>query len=133
MPFEKGNKLSEKWDLQSTIEFCEDVYMYVKNNEKCRSLTRALTELDGYDDLLCYLENKHKSEYDFKPIKLSKDIIKARIIEQSMDGDANAMISKFVLTNNHGMREKIETDNKTELSGKVETKTTISFTKGSNK
>lgn len=132
MAAHKGNKYNEIWTEEAIDLFCEDVLSYVKNNEKCRSLTKALTELDGYDDLLNYFKTKFPNK-DFRPIEIAKDIIKARIIEQSMDGDANAMISKFVLTNNHGMREKIETDNKTELSGKIETKTTISFTKGSNK
>ncbi len=108
MAFEKGNKVSEKWNLDKTIEFCEEVYSYVKNNEDCSSLTKALTELGGYDDLLCYLENKHKKEYDFKPIKESKDIVKARLIEKGLYNKVNSTMAIFILKNNHDMADKVE-------------------------
>lgn len=115
MGFEKGNKLSEKWNLEKTIEFCKEVYSYVKNNEDCSSLTKALTELGGYDDLLCYLENKHKKEYDFKPIKESKDIVKARLIEKGLYNKVNSTMAIFILKNNHDMADKVETKNDTTI------------------
>lgn len=108
MAFEKGNKISEKWTLEATILFCEEVYSYVKNNDECSSLTKALTELGGYDDLLCYLENKHKNKYDFKPIKESKDIVKARLIEKGLYNKVNPTMAIFILKNNHDMADKVE-------------------------
>ena len=108
MAFEKGNKISEKWTLEATELYCEEVYQYIKNNDDCSSLTKALTELGGYDDLLCYLENKHKKEYDFKPIKESKDIVKARLIEKGLYNKVNSTMAIFILKNNHDMADKIE-------------------------
>lgn len=124
-----GNKFNEVWTEETATLFCEDVLSYVKNNEKCRSLTKALVELDGYEELLSYFKTKFQKE--FKSISQAKQMIKARLIEQGLDGDANASMAKFVLSNNHGMSEKTESKNQTELSGEVKTKTTINFTKGS--
>ena len=109
----KGNKYNEKWTEETAISFCEDVLDYVRNNEKCRSLEKACTELDGYVDLLTYFKNKF-SEKDFRPIEIAKEIIKARLIEQGLDNEVNASMAKFVLTNNHGMSEKVE--QKTDLT-----------------
>lgn len=115
MAFEKGNKLSEKWTLDKVKDFCQEVLIYIKENEDCSSLTKALTELGGYDELLCYLENKYKSEYDFKPIKESKDIVKARLIEKGLYNKVNPTMAIFILKNNHDMADKVETKNDTTI------------------
>ena len=109
----KGNKYNEIWTEETSLQFCEDVLMYVRNNEKCRSLSKACAELDGYEEMLNYFYRKFPQQ-DFKPIKIAKEIIKSRLIEQGLDGDANASMAKFVLTNNHGMSEKVE--QKTDLT-----------------
>ena len=109
----KGNKYNEKWTEETATLFCDDVLEYVRNNDKCRSLAKACTELDGYEELLNYFKNKFP-EKDFKSITIAKEIIKARLIEQGLDNTANASMAKFVLTNNHGMSEKVE--QKTDLT-----------------
>lgn len=115
MAFEKGNKYSEKWTLDKVKDYCQDVLNYVQNNTGCRSLTTALTALNGYDDLLCYLQNKYKGEYDFKPIKEAKDICKARLVEQGLDNKVNSTMAIFILKNNHDMADKVETKNDTTI------------------
>ena len=108
MAFEKGNTASLVWTLEKTIDYCELILQYVKDNDKCRSLTTALTANNGYDDLLCYLQNKYKNEYDFKPIKEAKDLCKGRLVEQGLDNKVNPTMAIFILKNNHDMADKIE-------------------------
>ena len=103
-----GNKNNSIWTLEKTIDFCQQVYEFVLTNDDCSSLTKALTSLGGYDELLCYLEKKHKNEFDFQPIKEAKDIVKARLIEKGLYNKVNPTMAIFILKNNHDMADKIE-------------------------
>ena len=125
----KKNNNAERWTLESAKMFANDVYDYVRNHDNCTSMSKACTELDEYENVIQYLENKFNVE--FESIKKAKDILKARLIEQGLYNKANATMAIFILKNNHDMSDKVDTNNKTELSGSLETKTTITFTKGS--
>ena len=104
----EDNQNALKWTLEKTKDFCQQVYEYVLENDECSSLTKALTSLGGYDELLCYLENKHKDKFDFQPIKEAKDIVKARLIEKGLYNKVNPTMAIFILKNNHDMADKVE-------------------------
>lgn len=79
-----------------------------------------------------------QSFYDYEKNSAYSYIIKrARLMiengYESQAQDSKTPTYQIFALKNMGWTDRIETDNKTELSGKVETKTTISFTKGSNK
>lgn len=105
----KGNKYNEVWDLESTKTFFDDILQYVKENKKCRSIAEACVELGEYEELVSYLTNKF-SDKDFKSIKSAKDIVKTRLVNQGLDGDANPTMAIFILKNNHQMTDKQQTD-----------------------
>lgn len=105
----KGNKYNEIWDLESTKTFFDDILQYVKENKKCRSIAEACVELGEYEELVSYLTNKF-SDKDFKSIKSAKDIVKTRLVNQGLDGEANPTMAIFILKNNHQMTDKQQTD-----------------------
>jgi len=104
----KGNKYNEVWDLETAEQFCNDVLEYIQTNKKCRSLAEACVELGQYEELISYLQNKF--DKDFKSIKKAKDIVKTRLVNQGLDGDANPTMAIFILKNNHNMTDKQQTD-----------------------
>jgi len=103
-----GNKYNEIWDIETAEQFCNDVLEYIQTHKKCRSLAEACVELGQYEELLSYLHNKF--DKDFKPIKKAKDIVKTRLVNQGLDGDANPTMAIFILKNNHNMTDKQQTD-----------------------
>lgn len=109
MSAHKGNKYNEKWDLESAKTFFDDILNYIKENKKCRSIAEACVELGEYEDLVSYLIKKFPEE-DFRSIKTSKDIVKTRLMNQGLDGDANPTMAIFILKNNHQMTDKQQTD-----------------------
>lgn len=108
----KGNTNAEKWSLEDAEAFCDDVLNYILDNKKCRSLSEACTELGHYEELINYLSSKFSTV--FKPIKRAKDIVKNRLVNQGLDGDANPTMAIFILKNNHDMKDRVDhtTDNK---------------------
>lgn len=105
----EGNTNAEKWDLITTEMFFDDILKHVQNNPKCRSLSEAAIEIGEYEELIPYLTNKYKSVV-FKSIKRAKDIVKNRLVQQGLDGDANSTMAIFILKNNHNMTDKQQTD-----------------------
>lgn len=111
----KGNKYNEIWTLEKTESFFDSVLEYVLDNKKCRSLSEALCELGEYDDLINYLEEKHNKSFD--QIKRAKTIVKTRLVNQGLDGDANPTMAIFILKNNHGMSDRIQQEHSGEIKG----------------
>lgn len=105
----KGNTNAEKWDLQRTEMFFDDILKYVQKNTKCRSLSEAVVEVGEYEELISYLLNKYPDTV-FKSIKRAKDIVKNRLVKQGLDGKANSTMAIFILKNNHNMTDKQQTD-----------------------
>lgn len=105
----KGNKNAEKWDLERTEMFFDDILKYVQKNPNCRSLSEAVVEVGEYEELISYLLNKY-SDTVFKSIKRAKDIVKNRLVKQGLDGEANSTMAIFILKNNHNMTDKQQTD-----------------------
>lgn len=105
----KGNKYNEVWDLESAKTFFDDILQYVNEHKKCRSIAEACVELGEYEDLVSYLIKKFPEE-DFRPIKSAKDIVKTRLVNQGLDGEANPTMAIFILKNNHNMTDRQQTD-----------------------
>lgn len=105
-----GNKYNEIWTLEKTNELFDKILNYIQVNKKCRSVSEAAVEVGEYEDLVLYLENKFP-EQDFRAIKRSRDICKNRLANQGLDGEANPTMAIFILKNNHGFRDKVETEN----------------------
>lgn len=105
----KGNKYNEVWDLETAKQFLDDVLNYIQENKKCRSIAEACVELGEYEELVSYITNKFPQQ-DFKSIKSAKDIVKTRLMNQGLDGEANATMAIFILKNNHQMTDKQQTD-----------------------
>lgn len=105
----KGNTNAEKWDLERTEMFFDDILKYVQKNPTCRSLSEAVVEIGEYEELISYLLNKYPDTV-FKSIKRAKDIVKNRLVKQGLDGEANSTMAIFILKNNHNMTDKQQTD-----------------------
>lgn len=101
----KGNKNAEKWNIKESQRFFEQVLEYIQKNEECSSMSEACSALGWYEDIFCYIQNKHKS-IDFKPIKKGMEILKHRIIKKGLTNKYNPTMSIFILKNNHGMEDK---------------------------
>jgi hypothetical protein len=100
-----GNKYNEKWDLETSKKFIDDVYQYVLDTKDCVSIGEACCELGQYEELISYLQNKH-SEQDFKAIKKAKGLIGSRILKKGLKNEFNATMAIFTLKVNHDMQDK---------------------------
>jgi Asp-tRNA(Asn)/Glu-tRNA(Gln) amidotransferase B subunit len=105
----KENNNAEKWTLEEAESFCEKVLLEVQENDKCRSLATACSNLKGYEGQINYLQDKFNIV--FQSIKEAKEIIKSRLIEQGLDNKANTAMAIFILKNNHDMADKTENRN----------------------
>lgn len=119
----KGNTNAEKWTLEEAMSFCDEVLSILEKDKKIRTLGGACVRAGGYEELVSYFE--HKFDTVFKSIKRAKEIVKERLIEQGLDGDANPTMAIFILKNNHDMKDRYDhtSDNKP-LSNKVEVEIT---------
>jgi hypothetical protein len=104
-----GNTNAEKWTLKESQIFIDSVYEYVLEHKDCCSIEEACCELEQYEKLLIYLENKF-DKIVFNAIKKSKAIIKQRILKQGLKNKYNPTMAIFVLKNNHDMKDKQEID-----------------------
>ncbi len=105
-----GNDYNLIWTLEKTNKLFDDILNYILDNKKCRSVSEAALEVGEYEDLVLYLEKKYP-EQDFRTLKKAREIVKNRLVNQGLDGEANTAMAIFVLKNNHGFRDKIETEN----------------------
>lgn len=127
--FAIGNNLQAVWTKETAIEFLQKVYNTVLQDTKCRSLAKACSMAGGYETLIYYLQDKFDLRgSDFEPIKACKEIIKQRLMEQALDGEANATMAIFILKNNHDMSDKVETKSEVKVK-EFNIKDTVSFVK----
>lgn len=107
-----GNTNNLIWTIEKSNDFFDEILDYVKTNKKCRSLSEACVEVGEYEELISYIQNKYP-KIEFKSIKKAKDIVKNRLVNQGLDGDANATMAIFILKNNHSFTDKqqIESNN----------------------
>jgi len=104
----KGNTNAEKWTLEEATSFCNKVLEVLETDKKIRTLGGACLKAGGYEQLINYLEDKFNTV--FVSIKKSREIVKERLIEQGLDGEANPTMAIFILKNNHNMNDKQQTD-----------------------
>lgn len=122
----KGNKNREHWTYEEAEKLCNAVYEYILENEKCRSISTACAAIGYYETLFDYLEKKFNVE--FESLKKSRELVKSRLIEQGLDGKANATMAIFILKNNHNMADKVDSKNDHTTNGKeLDTSTKIIF------
>lgn len=108
----KENKNGEKWTLERAEDFAQQVLDYIIEHDDCCSMSKACTELGQYESVIQYLENRFNVE--FKPIKISLDILKSRLIQKGLYNKVNPTMAIFVLKNAHNMSDKVE--QKTDLT-----------------
>lgn len=108
----EGNDYNLIWTEEKASKFCDDVLEYIQQNTKCRSISEAAVNCGEYEELISYFRTKFGK--DFKSIKRAKDIVKNRLVNQGLDGDANTTMAIFILKNNHDMKDRVDhtTDNK---------------------
>lgn len=82
-----SNKNGEKWTLERAEEFAQQVLDYIIEHDDCCSMSKACTELGQYESVIQYLENRFNIE--FKPIKISLDILKSRLIQKGLYSEVN--------------------------------------------
>lgn len=102
----KGNTNAEKWTYEQASIFCDNVLTILEKNKDIRTLGGACLRAGGYEQLIKYLENKFDTV--FESIKKAREIVKARLIEQGLDGDANPTMAIFILKNNHDMKDRVD-------------------------
>ena len=104
MPAPEGNKNAEKWTIEASEKFLNEIYQYVLDNDDCCSLSEACSKLGWYEKVFCYIQEKHEN-VDFDPIKKAKELIKQRIIKKGLESKYNPTMSIFILKCNHEMIE----------------------------
>lgn len=135
MPAPKGNKFavgnpgqSKQWDspeeLQKDIdkyfEFCDNriVKVYIKSAQEIQEMPKPIPyTIEGLCEVLdcdratlLNYERREGYEMFFNTIKKAKLKIQKNKLERGLDGDSNPAVSIFDLKNNHGYKDKTETD-----------------------
>lgn len=123
----KGNKYAEKWNEETALEFVLKVMQYNEDNEQNYHLGLSLIECGGYPELWAYFCNTFDNNSKvFKAIKKVEQLLEARIVNNTINGEAkSAAMSIFYLKNKHGYEDKLVNDN----THKVES-TTIKWAGG---
>lgn len=124
-----GNKHAQVWTAEKANAFIQKVYEYALEDEKCRSMATACSKSGGYEDLMTYFKTlDFAKDIDFRPIKECKELFKARLMEQALDGKANSTMAIFILKNNHDMADKVETKSEVKVK-EFNIKDTLKFVK----
>jgi hypothetical protein len=113
-----GNKNAEKWTEGKAIDLGEKMIEWLRekddeDNDKGNIFFREfLLDNDLYSDLVDYLCDKYKSFSDL--IKKAKEIQEIKLVKFGVGDRLQPAMTIFILKNNHGYRDKQET----ELTGK---------------
>lgn len=105
MPAPLGNSNNRKWNTENAQLLVDDILEYIKNRKDCFSIAEASSDLGYYETILDYFKRTLR-DVDFEPIKIAKEIVKARLIKQGLIGENNPTMSIFILKNNHDMQDK---------------------------
>lgn len=107
-----GNKSAQVWNVENANAFIKKIHAYVVANDDCRSMATACANNDSYETVINYLKTlPFANDIDFKPINKCYEVFKSRLMEQGLSGTANPTMAIFILKNNHGMADKVETKN----------------------
>src|SRR5690554_3341961 len=104
----------EKWTEERALALADELIEWLKEkdedgNDKGNMFYEEflVIEKDLYPDLIRYLTNKFSSF--FERIKTAEKIQELKLQKYGVGDRLNASMTKFVLTNKHGWREKSET------------------------
>ena len=99
----------EKWTEEKALQLGNDLIDWMKNNEINMFWEEYLVmERDLYPELIAYLSNKFTSF--LKLIGKAKKVQEIKLKKYGTADKLNATITKFVLINEHGWRDKQETE-----------------------
>jgi FMN phosphatase YigB (HAD superfamily) len=100
---------AEKWTEEKALQLGNDLIDWMKNNEINMFWEEYLVmERDLYPELIAYLSNKFTSF--LKLIGKAKKVQEIKLKKYGTADKLNATITKFVLINEHGWRDKQETE-----------------------
>jgi len=103
--FDVGNKAAEKWTLsETTILFDKAIDL----SKKAITLTDIAIELDLYPNIFDYLVEKFP-EFISKKKEILK-LIENNTYKGALNGDFVPSVAIFGLKNNHGWKDRTETD-----------------------
>lgn len=116
--FSKDYQPPEKWTEKRALALADELIDWMKEkyedgNDKGNMFYEEflVIEKDLYPDLIRYLTNKFSSF--FERIKTAEKIQELKLQKYGVGDKLNASMTKFVLTNKHGWREKHETQTET--------------------
>ncbi len=104
MPFEKGNKLAEKWTEEKALQLADELITWLKEEDNIYFEEFLVLEKEMYGTSLNYLKKKYPMFS--KRIKLAKKIQKVKLIKYATEERINPPFTKFILSVTHGMHEK---------------------------
>ena len=97
----------EKWTEEKALQLANDLIDWMKNNEINMFWEEYLVmERDLYPELIAYLSNKFTSF--LKLIGKAKKVQEIKLKKYGTADKLNATITKFVLINEHGWKDKQE-------------------------
>ena len=99
----------EKWTEEKALQLGNDLIDWMKENEINMFWEEYLVmERDLYPELIAYLSNKFTSF--LKLIGKAKKVQEIKLKKYGTADKLNATITKFVLINEHGWKDKQETE-----------------------
>jgi hypothetical protein len=111
MPGTIGNKNAEKWTLEKSVKFMKEALKTLENNADIMFIGTLAVRQSSYKDIYTYLTNKFKdNNVIFSTKKKIDAIIEERLFKSALKNDINATVAIFGLKNNHGWKDKRETD-----------------------
>ncbi len=119
MANKKGAGRPKKWTELEAMKLAEELDNWLKKNEMNFYFERFLFEEKSlYPQLISELSEQYPKFSE--AIQRFKKIKEIRIMDLGLKMGLSAALVKFYMINNSNWAEKIETDNKTELSGAIE-------------
>ena len=104
----------EKWTEEKALQLGNDLIDWMKNNEINMFWEEYLVmERDLYPELIAYLSKKFTSF--LKLIEKAKKVQEIKLKKYGTADKLNATITKFVLINEHGWKDKQETEHQGDI------------------
>lgn len=106
-----GNKYAEKYTLEEAHKIFSQALEILESDPQILFIGEVAVKQKIYRELYAYLVNKFSDdEKVFNAIKTIETIIEARLNKAGLTNDVNATMAIFGLKNNHGWKDRTETD-----------------------
>lgn len=107
-PFKPGNKMAEDWDEKTALELGKGLLDWIKDGgvQNIFYNEYLIIQMDLHPNIVSYLSKKFTSFNEL--IEKSKKIQELKLLKFGVLDKTNAPITKFVLANNHGYSDKVE-------------------------